>query len=302
MNQPVSLSTEMSHYITTGTCPWCRAVILSPEYVSQKREGMFAQVRKYQKYGPLLQGIWTRLVGDLLMPAGAKVRYSGYGELKCMTCMKTWMFYPPILQRPEVQQALQRISATHRWPTHTLYRPPVASPTTPLIHPTTPRPVTSINVANYQLIEVKDEQQAETVLRKETKTYPNESSARITPKVSITDSVTKSVTIEANKIKTSGTQTGVQILGFATIQGRIQQQLSQRYAVEIRRTLSVSEEVQIEVPPHSAIELSITWKLVWQKGTAVLGGTYSVTHAEVPYFIPHRLTFDWRTRDIPLTK
>src|SRR5690242_313533 len=98
MNQPDSLSTEMDHYITKGTCPRCGVVILSPDYVRQKRAAMFAQIGKYVKYGPLLTRIWTRLVGDVLTPEGAPVRYSKDGELQCTSCWKSWTFYPPPLE------------------------------------------------------------------------------------------------------------------------------------------------------------------------------------------------------------
>jgi hypothetical protein len=291
MNQPGVLSAEMTQYITKGTCPRCGVAILSPDYVSQHREAMIAHA--------LRRDVLRGLVSDRLTPAGAKVKYNGFRAMKCLTCMNGWSIDPPLHQSPGMRLGLLRTQSVFKPPATS--QPPVLNLKGPVIRPTTPA-ATSINVANYHLIGIKDEEQIETVLRTETKTYPNGSSGRITPKVGITDSVTRSVTFESSKIKSSGSQGGIQILGFATIQGQIQKQLSERYAVQIQRTLTVSEEIQIEVPPHKAIELSITWKMIWLKGIAILGPLFGTVRAEVPYFIPQRLTFDPRTRDVPLTK
>lgn len=294
MNQPGVLSAEMTQYITKGTCPRCGVAILSPDYVSQHLEVMIAQAFRRD----VLRG----LVSDSLTPAGAKVKYNGFRAMKCLTCMNGWSIDPPLHQSPGARLGLLRTQSVFKPPATS--QPRVLNLKGPIIRPATPPAATSINVANYRLLGVKDEQQIETVLRTETKTYPNGSSGRITPKVGITDSVTKSVTFESSKLKSSGSQGGIRILGFATIQGQIQKQLSERYAVQIQRTLTVSEEIQIEVPPHKAIELSITWKMIWLKGIAILGPLFGTARAEVevPYFIPQRLSFDPRTRDIPLTK
>lgn len=320
-----SLSAEMMQYVSEGTCPRCGVAILSPDYARQHRQAMQDRVLDFKlsislAFGQSRQNP-DQPINDPLVPAGAKAVCTGIVGMKCLTCMKTWPFFPPKEISTETPQVL--------WPSPSLKLPAVPDPPPPArpARPNTPRtlrPPTAdqppaarstdlttqwrrrygpaINLENYRLVAVKEGQPTSTVLRKETKTYPNGSSGRITPKVAITDSVTKVVTFETNKIKAFGGQTGVTILGFASIQGQIQQQLGQKHAVEVQRTLSVSEEVQIEVPPHSAIELSITWKMEWFNGTAVLGSTPGTDSVEVPYSIQHRLSFDWRTRDVPLTE
>lgn len=316
MAQARRLSTEMTQYITEGTCPRCGVAILSPDYARQHRQAMQDRIQDFRMSLRLSQRNLDQFFNDPLTPLGAKVECSGISRMKCLTCMNTWRFYAPM----DTQQALRaqpvlelppdpdppwlpRSARPNSRPTLRFagVDPPLAADSADLIG-WRPRAARAINLQNYRLVAVKEEQRTSTVLRKETKTYPNASSGRITPRVGITDSVTKTVSFEDSKIKASGGQTGINILGFATIQGQIQQELSQKYAVEVQRTLSVSEEVQIEVPPHSAIELSITWKMEWFNGTAVLGSTPGTDRVEVPYFIPHRLTFDWRTRDVPLTE
>jgi len=302
MNQPISLSDEMNQYMSKGTCPRCGVVILSPEYIRQHDAAMRAAVLSNWSKGPILRSIVPMLATDALTPAGAIVARSRGDELQCLTCQKSWNFY-----RTSNLNPAQRFTSQYGTPGIAGYKrqafgqPAVPNYTAAFRGLSTPA-ATTINVAGYRLKSIKDEQQIEAVLRTEKKTYPNNSKGRVTPKVSLTDSVTRSVTIESNSVKASGGQAGIQILGFAAIQGQIQQQLSQRNAVQTQQTLTFSEEIQVEVPPHSTIELTITWKLIWLKGTAILGPLVGLARVEVPYFVPHRLTFDWSTRDVPLTK
>jgi hypothetical protein len=257
-----TLTPQMTHYITTGTCPYCGVAILPPDYISRNGQDMLGRLERW----------WYRLPEELLAPAGAKVEVDDR-DMTCMTCMTMWEIFQPY---PSSWDRV-RFTAT-----------PTRSP--------------SIDVADYQLIDVKDEQQIETVLGETKKKYSNDSSvATITQEISISNSVTRAVTTEDEKIKASGGQAGVQIFGFATIEGQIQQQLSHRYSVETEQTLSISEKTTIEIPPLSTIEHTITWKLVGFKGNAILGKT-SMTLVEVPYWIPRRLTYDSDVRDVPRSK
>jgi hypothetical protein len=299
MNQPGGLSPEMSHYIATGTCPHCGVAILSPDYVSQKREAL------YRAAALMLWSTGRRAGGNMLAPPGAKVGLAPFGGLRCMRCMKVWYSRPGIRLAPGnippfTERPVRRWQQRPETASPPLARPPAASPATPSLPPVTRRPVTSINVAKYQLIGVKDEQQTETLLSTEKRRVPNESSATITRKIGVTNSVTQAVTIDAEKIRISGAQTGAQILGFVNIQGQLQQQLGQRYSVSVQRTLSITDEISIEVPPFHTIEVTITWNTVWLKGNAMLGRG-SMPSVEVPYSIPLRLSFDPAPRDVPGT-
>jgi hypothetical protein len=300
MNQPARLSDEMMHYINEGTCPLCGVEILQAIYLDAKRDAMLARAtRTSNKVDELLAGV----TGDPLQPPWANIVYDSPYRLKCLNCRGTWGFYPLGGRKTNTPQRLLRLPSDPKPPTANqspAASGPVAQPTPWIVG--RPRLVGNIDLTNYRLVGVTDEQWTETVLRQETKTYPNQSSGRITPKIGITDTVTKSVTFETSKLKSVGAQAGVQILGFASIQGQIQRQLSERYAVEVQRTLSVNEEVQIEVPPHQTIEFMIIWKLVSLTGSALLGASVGASRAEVPYSIPQRLTFDWRTRDVPSTE
>jgi hypothetical protein len=301
MNQRLRLSDEMMRYIDTGTCPRCGVEILQANYVRGKRAVMLARATGTNS---TLHERLVGVTGDPLRPPWAKIASDGPFRMKCLTCMGTWSYYPPWnANKTNTSERLLRLPSDPKPPTASqspAASEPVAQPTPWIVGK--PRPVSNIDLTNYRLVGVTDEQWTETVLRQETKTYPNQSSGRITPKIGITDTVTKSVTFETSKLKSIGSQAGVQILGFASIQGQIQRQLGERYAVEVQRTLSVNEEVQIEVPPHQTIEFTIIWKLVSLTGSAQLGSFGGISRAEVPYSIPQRLSFDWRTRDVPSTE
>jgi hypothetical protein len=275
----MDVTREMRHYTATGTCPHCGVVILSPAYISKNRLGLILA---------LMDKASTDTRRRYLVPTGAKVRLDVLGiKLQCLTCTKSWLLFnlvpprnlvlPPALKPPTTNQQPPRVS-------------PVARSLAPGL-------VKGINVARYRLIGVKDEKEVETVHSRTKKPYSNPSSVKMTHKITVSNSVTRSVAIEHNKSKTSSGQAGVQLIGFANIQGQIQQQLAQKHAVQVQGTFSVSEEVTIELEPFHTIELSITWKMVWLQANALLG-MISTPSVEVPYWIPLRLTFDAVPRDV----
>jgi len=146
------------------------------------------------------------------------------------------------------------------------------------------------------VLAVTQEKKVERLLGEDRKRYRNNSNGTITRKVSITSSRTFTVTIESSKLKSSNAEGGITLLGFAAIHGQVRRQLSQRYAVAVESTFSVSEESSAEVPPYSTIEHIIWWKLVTWIGIAHLGKLVDARSpqflAEVPYQVPFRLTYD----------
>ena len=313
----MELSPAMIHYVTTGRCPYCNTTILSQEYVASSKDAGFrfkdlrAVAEQYVRHPRSIKSIsvnaparrrFVRTMRELelevLAPAGTKVEITADEHVRCLTCLNQW---PIALTGPGTSLLPRRdqptVSPRPSW-SAPLQR---GFPATPASQ-ATPSPVKSINVANYQLLGVKDEQQTEAVLSETSKQYSNDSKVvTVTQEISITNSVTGTVVTEADNIRVSGTQTGFQILGFATIQGQIQHQLGQRYSVQTQNTLSISEKTTIQIPPLSTIEHIITWKMEYVKGNAILG-RFLMTSVEVPYRIPRRLTYDTQVRDVPRTR
>ena len=243
----MSLSPEMTRYITTGHCPRCDVVILDQYYVTWSR---YIRVDAER----LVSGVRT----PNLVPAD-KVEIVDSTKIRCLTCNKTWWIQP-------VQVDLRGCQMTGR----------------------------------------KDERQIEEFLSRERKEYRNNSSvATLTKEVSISNSITRTVTIESNKVTAHNAQASVTIFGFGTIQAVVQQQLSETYSVAVGNTLTISETTTIEIPPSAVVEHIIQWKLVSWNGIAILGpagSSSSSSLAEVPFRVPHRLTYTDELNDVPRSK
>jgi hypothetical protein len=287
------LTPEMLSYIRTGNCPRCGVTILSSEYVQQYAELMPRYAYEYPT-------TWHRKkMRSLLVPPGANVKLEDY-TFQCMMCHRLWSMRADI-ERADIAKAdIRRSSRT--LPRSAISPTGLPSPVQPPARPLRaerPSPPAAIDVRNYGLIGVKDERQVEKFLSRTKKQYTNNSHvATITQEISITNTVTSSVTVETERIRVSNAQAGITILGFAAIEGQIQQQLSHRYATTTERELSISERTAIEIPPLSTVEYVITWKVACLKGGAILG-RYSATSVEVPYWIPLRLTYDAEINDVP---
>jgi hypothetical protein len=171
---------------------------------------------------------------------------------------------------------------------------------------------------------VTAEQQVERPLYSERKQYPNNSSeATLTKEVSISTSITLSVTTESSHVKAHNTEAGLTILGFAVIQGQVQQELSKLYSVMTESTFAISEKTTIEIPPSCTVEHVIHWIEVSLGGIALLGRPQNFSSprtipmdlsltrresmtfpssqdlAEVPYRVPLRLTYSEELNDVP---
>jgi hypothetical protein len=145
--------------------------------------------------------------------------------------------------------------------------------------------------------------EVETIFLVERKQYPNNSkTAILTKEISISNSVIRTVTLEWSSLKAHNAEAGITLLGFAAIQGQVQQQLNQRYSVTTQSSIVIGEKTTIQIPPATTVEHVIRWKLVSSQGLAVLGesarGTPRFDLAQVPYQVPMRLTYDEDLNDV----
>jgi len=118
----------------------------------------------------------------------------------------------------------------------------------------------------------------------------------------VSNSIVRTVTIEASQLKARNADVGVTLFGFASIQAAVQQQLNQRYSVAMQSSVSISEKTTIQIPPTTVIEHIVRWKLVSLNGLAFIGkpepSPSSLILAEVPYQVPLRLTYTETVNDI----
>jgi hypothetical protein len=198
------------------------------------------------------------------VPPGAKVRLTGKGQIQCLTCTKVWSIALGREIRPSV-------------------------------------PVQKINLAGCSVVELRQTGQIERRLSKEMKKYSNDSKvATITKEVSVSNTVEREVTIESGKLRAYNAEAGIPLFGFAGIRGQIQNQLNEVYSVRTQSTITLTEKTTIQIPPDSTIEHIIRWMVVSEQGLAILGRPVPTASrlAEVPYYVPLKLTYTDEIRDV----
>jgi hypothetical protein len=319
----MSLSDEMTHYITTGRCPRCDVIILDPDSIrshsvrlKNSAEALAnADLRRQKDITDITEAFRARIrplplpVDDLLQrrrdemviaPLGVKVRVE-YSMMRCLKCRSTWSIAE--LQhyaRPEVGgQRLDNYQIAPR------AFPGSPQQLRPVFGAKPPPLVREVDLTGCRVIGVMADKKVETPLPVERREYPNNSSAAtLTVEVGISNSITMTVTTEASRVKAHNAQAGVTILGFTAIQAQVQRELSERYAVNVENTFTVSEKLTVEVPPSTTVELLIHWMTVSWNGIAILGKPSSPTSsfAEVPYSVPARLTYTEELNDVPRSK
>ena len=309
----MNMSPEMKSYVQSGRCPRCDAVLLSDEYlraVADRLEQAAARVAQ-NLYGwtgsltPIARtfGIKTERMADeeLLVGSQPQVEFITHGKyrymgdsapngMQCLICMQSWPIAPKVMTAGPL--ALRRALAAREIE----------------IGADAPHSIAarSLNLSGCRMTSVRDIAQMEMPLRRETRIYPNNTgSSTLTKRVGISNPVSRTVTIESSKLRAHNAQAGVTIVGFAEIQGQVQQQLGERYSVATGDTITISEETTIQIPPGSVIEHTIQWKVVYEFGLAVLGQPLDSRYgqlAEVPYRVPMRLTYSDDINDAPTAR
>ena len=314
----MNLSHEMTRYMTTGRCPHCGVVILTADYVRKNSALLKAEAVGLANNPPTwpfwqttyrhMQIIRARALH--IVPFAAKVEIDFVENMQCQTCMKKW----PIAERSFhglVTTRLQTSSYVSRSPL--VIDPAVTNPRAAgaarIARTSRPKPSSlapKLDLTDCRVTGIKEERQLETPLPEERKQYPNNSHAIFTKELGISNSVTLSVTIESSKVRAHNAEAGITILGFAAIQGQVQQQLSHAYSVTTENTFTISEKTTIQIPPSSTVEHIIRWKVISLNGVAVLGKAVTSSSlsslAEVPYRIPLRLTYTEEINDVPHIK
>jgi len=221
----MNLTVEMEHYITTGRCPYCRVAILSSNYLSQNFGALqFAPAMAYGNFAS---------ASAILAPVGARVKVtqSPSRSMQCLSCNGTWFFSarvvgiassppPKIIGLADLQ--LGSLSRQAPSPSRQLPR--------------------KVDLSGSALVGVTGQSKVERFLFEQRKKYSNNSGSTVTREMSVAHSIRLTVTIESSKLQSRNAQGGVTLAGFATIQGQVQRQLSERYSMTLESTSSVSEE------------------------------------------------------------
>jgi hypothetical protein len=237
-------------------------------------------------------------------PGGANQSVLG---MKCQMCGQKWSILPlPEGRRSRRERILRQSFPQVEQPqvqTGAENQPPRIQMGARLLRPNTPLDATgpgpapdsplsrnrtrSIDLSGCSVTDLQEEKPIEVPWYTERNIYPNNTAkSAVTKKVNLINEHAKTVTIESDKLKAHNAGANVNILGFAAIQGQVQQQVGERYSVATQNTITFSEETTIEIPPGSAVEHVIQWIFVYHTGLAILGQPSDASYsrlAEVPY-------------------
>ena len=304
----------MTEYITTGCCPRCGARILNRKRFRdpwREMEGplffLTSEVAS-KRISKLPPSGWQRL----LIPDGTLARFSDDSKrILCLTCGDTW---PTCSNNPSDPLVETSFEEDPNSPRPLSFRTAALPSRDEVVEQRQfhlargAQPSLSgrkIDLAGCSVTEIKEFGQIEKHLPEERKRYPNNSkTATLTKEVSVSNSITREVMIESSQLKAHNAEAGITLIGFAAIQGQVQNQLNQTYAVTTQSTITISETTTIEIPPQSIIEHVIQWKVISESGLVILGPRLPTASrlAEVPYHIPLRLTYTEEINDVPGTK
>jgi len=195
--------------------------------------------------------------------------------------------------RTDVQRALAALRGVG--PRRAVIATRVSSQTPQALSSLISQPSRKVDLSGCALVGVTNEQQVEKFLWEQRKRYRNSSGSTVTRELSVTNSITLTVTTESSKLTSYNAEAGVTLLGFASIKGQVQRQLSERYSITRQSTSSVSDKTAVTLKPHMTVEHVIQWKAVTWIGTALLGRPTrgsSLPIAAVPYQAQVSLTYD----------
>ncbi|MEU1177586.1 hypothetical protein ABZ464_08050 [Streptomyces sp. NPDC005820] len=208
---------------------------------------------------------------DSLAPFGAQVSLSRWrARMTCRLCGEHW----------PVRQPFFGDAAAHR---------------------RRERRTGGIDVSGSRILGIEETGgQEEQVIEVERHPFTNSSrTAPATRQLEISNSIERTVQIESGSAARRGGGATVSVLGLGSVMGQLEQEVSQRYALSSRSSLTVRESVSVEVAPRTAVELVVEWKTVCARGDIRLGTGRRGEDALIPYRVPIRLTFEAEVRDLP---
>jgi hypothetical protein len=99
----------------------------------------------------------------------------------------------------------------------------------------------------------------------------------------------RTITFGSDRTQTRAVSAALGIDSFS-LETRLETTVSNRYSIQRGERQKVSQQVDVEVPPHTRLEVFISWKLIWQTGIIRISGQDKTV--EVPFKFVHSLDFD----------
>jgi hypothetical protein len=123
----------------------------------------------------------------------------------------------------------------------------------------------------------------------------SKSTSKTTRKITVSKEWSKTYNIQDEKTQVNGTElnSGVKLpeIEIANIKLTSQETLKSRYSISEGKKETYTEEVQVEVSEYKKVEVSFTWKRIWQHGVIKFRHQDN-REFDVPFQIAVEVTFD----------
>lgn len=156
-------------------------------------------------------------------------------------------------------------------------------------------PPTTQPSSAWTLVSITEDRKEEEFLGDEVITVDNlGGSTSAERRITVNRSVTLTVSVDTESVRREAQKLslGVDALG---LEAQAEKSLTEKLATSASESLSRTEELAIEAPPRTKRLVTLSWKKVWQCGTAVF--TDGKQHIQVPYRASSERTYDFKQVD-----
>ncbi|GAA5035297.1 hypothetical protein [Streptomyces siamensis] len=280
----MAISSEMARYMSSGCCPLCGARILDA-------------------LRTIFNGGLHVVLGDLLTasgltatervrlaPTSANVTFVEPDTLRCGYCRETWEIHNNLPPAPTSSSAVD-VGGMFRLPR--VQQGGVPSNVSPPV-PATPQ---TLSPTQFRFTRLRANALIEVPARSVRKVMRNDSSTTVTGVEEFGWRVERTVTVEDRNATIKGGLARLTIAGFADLGGTLAKEVREMYSVTSQAELSRTTSVSTPVPPHSAIEVELTWKIVRLPGVGLFAGSAGAL-VEMPFTVDMDLAVEWHTRNV----
>ncbi|MFJ4788994.1 hypothetical protein [Streptomyces sp. NPDC088794] len=109
--------------------------------------------------------------------------------------------------------------------------------------------------------------------------------------------MTRSVTVEQQRATVNGFNAALTFATLASLGQTLQAELRGTYALNAGMTLTRTKTVSVEIPPHSSIELVLTWKIIRQPGFGQFTGVNG-QYLDMPFQVDMDLALEWQANNV----
>lgn len=280
----MAISSEMARYMGSGCCPLCGAQILDIAR-TLLNGGLHVVLGGLSSANGLTTTERLRLA-----PTNANVTFVEPNTFRCGYCRETWEIHN---NRPWAPTPLSAVDAGGMFGLLRTQQGGVPSNVSPAV-PATPQ---TLSPTQFRFTRLRANALIEVPARSVRKVMRNDSSTTVTGVEEFGWTVERTVTVEDRNATIKGGLGRLTIAGFADLGGTLAKEVREMYSVTSQAKLSRKTSVSTPVPPHSAIEVELTWKIVRLPGVGLFAGSAGA-QVEMPFTVDMDLAVEWHTRNV----